>query len=623
MKQEEKNTKYLEFVYGSENNNRFLRHSLKTFHANYFEIAKLELKKRIKKDVNLNYNHLKLTLDRIRNREDMAEFGIPSLIRMLKAYKEYLSINIIKEIEETLIGFRYWLDEPGEIKACYFSENHQPLYHSAEYLVGSMFENTIFPSNNLSGKWHKEHGKTFLSRWIKWRKQFGFSEWCTNYYSEDILALLGVYYYADDVKLRNDAKELIDTLLIEIALNTFEGHWIGSHGRTYTEYQIESSFDSIGPICNLFFDEGPINGHLADCAICLAAYNYNCPPIAIKIAKTKNETIINKERIGLDTEMAELYKVDPKNFDNIMFFWGNQTFDNKLVINNSKKVLHKSNWMNERINAHLDKYKICEKYGIPYDSDPDFTALTQANIYTYKTKDYAISCAQDFRKGKLGYQQQPWGASLGNNTYVFTTHPGSNDYSDRPNQIAGNGILPRCVQQKNVVICIYRIPADYIRFLETHAYFPQKEFDEIKSNSQWLFGKHNNAYIALFSLQPTHWVEPDSLLYKTVYEDEWTKYYDKNSPYFYQANGHTNVWIAEFGSYNQDGDFNRFCAKYNNVAFEGDTLSFNYNSPALGKVSFGWNEPFKIEEKEITINNYMRFDNSFFKKEFIKPEECM
>ena len=207
---------------------------------------------------------------------------------MLKEYKFYLSFDTIKEIEDTLLGFRYWLDEPGEINACYFSENHQPLYHSAEILVGSMFEEKIFPSNNLSGKWHKEHGKKFLLRWMKWRKQFGFSEWCTNYYSEDILALLGIYYYSEDKELIQKSKELIDILLIEISLNSFQGHWIGTHGRTYTEYQIENSFDSIGPICNLFFGTGPINGHLADCAIMLATYNYECPKMAINIANSKN-----------------------------------------------------------------------------------------------------------------------------------------------------------------------------------------------------------------------------------------------------------------------------------------------------------------------------------------------
>lgn len=616
-----KSTAYLKMVQAS-GTNPFVKQTLRTFHAVYFEVAKLELRKRGYDTEKCNYSYIEQALDRIRNREDMAEFSIPALIRILKEYTSFLSVSMTNEIKEALVGFRYWLDEPGEINACYFSENHQPLYHSAEYLVGSFFPEAIFPSNGKTGEWHKNHGKVFLTRWMKWRKQFGFSEWYTNYYSEDIIALLGIYYYSGEPQLRNKAKQLIETLLLEIALNTFEGHWIGSHGRTYTEYQVEGKFDSIGPICHLYFDKGPTDGHLADCAIMLASYNFSCPERIITIGKDNSAIFINKERVGLNTNEAKFYKVDPSHFDNIMFFWGNQTFDAKEVIENSRKVIKPSNWMNERINAYYEKYNSYDTYGLSCDKDPDFTALTQANLYTYRTPDYAISCAQDFRKGKLGYQQQPWGACLGGNAYVFTNHPGSNDFVDRPNQIAGNGILPRCVQDKNMVISIYRIPANYTRILETHAYFPQKEFDKVFSNGDWLFGKKGNAYVALYSLMPAHWEKADPALYKEVYKEEWEKYFDKGKPFFYQANGHANVWIAEFGSFTQNGEFNSFCAQFKSNSVKGDTFKITYTSPSHGHVSFGWNEPLIIEGKKIVFSGYKRFDNSYVQQDFILPSDC-
>ena len=37
-----------------------------------------------------------------------------------------------QKIEQSLIHFKYWLDEPGDVHACFFTENHQILYHSAE-----------------------------------------------------------------------------------------------------------------------------------------------------------------------------------------------------------------------------------------------------------------------------------------------------------------------------------------------------------------------------------------------------------------------------------------------------------------------------------------------------------
>ena len=42
-----------------------------------------------------------------------------------------MDASVINGIEETL-GVPVLADERGEINACYFTENHQVLYHSAE-----------------------------------------------------------------------------------------------------------------------------------------------------------------------------------------------------------------------------------------------------------------------------------------------------------------------------------------------------------------------------------------------------------------------------------------------------------------------------------------------------------
>jgi hypothetical protein len=610
---------YLLYVQESGHTNPFVKQSLQTFHAAYYEVAKLELKKRGLPGEDFCYEHLALTLNRIRNRQDMAEFGIPGLVRILKEYRDMLPPGVIAETEETLIGFRYWLDEPGEIHACYFTENHQPLYHSAEYLVGSMFPDAVFPSNGKTGEWHRQHGYTFLSRWMDWRIKFGFSEWCTNYYCEDMIALLGICYYSDDNEFAEKARQVIHILLLETALNTFQGHFPGTHGRIYTEYLVEPAFDSISPVCRLFWGEGSIDGHLADCAVMMAVYDFKCPEYIVRIASDKPPVMINKERMSLNTNDAKFYGVDPSDFNNIMFFWGNQTFSARCVIENSLKVITPTNWMNERFNAYYEKYMLHEKAGIPYDDDPDFTALTQADIYMYRTPDYAVSCVQDFRKGKQGYQQHPWGAALGGRAYIFTTHPGSMDYVDRPNLIAGNWILPRAVQHENVVICIYRIPADYTRMLETHAYFPQHEFDEVIEKNNWVFGRKNNAYAALHSLAPAFWKAPDASLYQTVYLDEWKKYYERSKPYFYHANGHANVWITEMGSKAQNGSFENFMAGFENAEVKGDTFHISYRSPSQGSITFGWNEPLTVNNKEIKIKDYDRYDNEYIKMPFYDP----
>ena len=612
-------TQYLQHVNGSSQTNPFLRQSLDTFHAVYYEVVKLELTKRGLPGKAFCRAYLDASLDRIRNRMDMAEFGIPALIRILFAYRTMLPADAVHEIEETLIGFRYWLDEPGEINACYFTENHQILYHSAEYLVGSLFPDRTFPSNGQTGSWHKEHGRQCLLRWMEWRRRFGFSEWCTNYYAEDMIALLGLRFYGEE-DVKKKAEELLHMLLLEIALNTFEGHWIGSQGRTYTRYLAEPDMESISPICKLYWGEGTWDGPLADCAVMLAVYDYPCPENIRQIGRDKPPVMINRERMSLNTADAKQFGVDPGDFHNIMFFWGNQTYDAREVIANSHHVIRPDNWMNERIHAYQEMYDLCDLAGIPCDPDPDSTALTQVDLYTYRTPDYGLSCAQDFRKGKQGYQQQPWAAFLGGKARVFTNHPGSQDFMDRPNQMAGNWYLPKAVQHENVVLCIYRTPADCIRMLETHAYFPRKEFDEVREVDGWVLGRKKNAYIALRSLLPARFLKPDPRLYEEVYPDRWEQIYQDAMPYFYHANGHANVWVAEMGSLAQNGSFDRFCDGFlTDGKLEGDTFHAVYHSPSQGEMTLGWNEPLTVKGIVLPVHDYKRYDNPYRKEAFVKP----
>lgn len=608
-------SEYLTHVLAETHTNPFILNMDRAFHKIFIELIKLELKRRGLPSEEFDYNGLKPALERVHNREDCADFAIPAMIRMLKEYREMLPADAVKEIETELVNFRYWLSEPGEINACYFTENHQPLYHTAEVLVGAMFPDTIFPSDGNTGAWHSEHGKAMLRRWIDWRARFGFSEWTCNYYEEDIIALLGIDCYCDDEELKKGARLLINTIMFDTAVNTFEGSWIGSRGRTYPRYLVDPMFEGISQVCRLYFGKGSLEGGLSDVAVLMAVYDYQVPEAIIKAANDPSPVIISKERMSLNSQDARLYGIDPDDFDNIMFFWALQTYCYEEVIENSKKVINPHSWMNERINAYSEHYKLCRAAGLPYDNDPDFTAMTQTDIYVYKTPDYAVSCSQDFRRGKQGYQQHPWGAHLGGRAIVYTNHPGSLEYMDRPNAIAGNWYLPRCVQHENVVLSVYRVPAECIRMLETHAYFPQKEFDEVAEKNGWVFGRKNNAYIALKSMNYTEWKPSDPELYRSIYGAEWEKYYS-DKPFFYHANGHANVWVTELGSKAQNGSFEQFMAGFGSAELSGDTFDFTYRSPSQGEMRFGWDIPFTVKGEEIQIKDYPRYDNPYCQAAF-------
>ena len=86
----------------------------------------------------------------------------------------------------------------------FWSENHQVLFATAEYLAGQLWPRTIFRvgnsfrregagktrSTDLLGSQRMDRAKPRLLRWLNDRMRFGFSEWNSpGYYDEDLTAL--------------------------------------------------------------------------------------------------------------------------------------------------------------------------------------------------------------------------------------------------------------------------------------------------------------------------------------------------------------------------------------------------------------------------------------------------
>lgn len=589
------------------------------FQGAYVELAKLEVNKACGcRRYEIDYSSMDRGLERIRLRMDCADFVIPAFVRILLEFgtSKELEETYVRRIEDTLLGFKYWLDEPGDITGCYFTENHQILFHSAEYLTGLLFPDRVFSNNNKSGAWHREHAVTFIRRWLSWRSRFGFAEWLSQgYYAEDLLALAGLAHYAKEEDIRVKSKLLMDLLMFDLACNSFHGHLGGTHGRAYTKPLTNPGYESVGPVMKLAWDEGDMEQEVSSCGILLASYGYHCPQAIRETARVTGEWI-HKQRVSMEVKDAKSYGIDPSDFDNIMFFWGMQTYSDREVIDHSLKVFPIYNWMYNRMYAYKERYELLDKAGLPAPETPDFTAMTQADIYTYRTEDYMLGCVQDYRKGRRGFQQHVWTASLGGKALVFTNVPGSFDYNCRPNQFAGNLFLPRAVINKNVVLCIYRIDADFIDFQYTHAYFPQDEFDEVKEAYGWVFGKKNRAYIALRSMRPAKWEPVNPEFYRYVSPGDWEKKATDARPFEYSAQGHANVWAAEMGSEKENGSFEQFICQFEHAELTGDTFRCTYLSPSQGRMEFGWLMPFKIEGREIDIHDYPRYENAACYAEF-------
>ncbi|MCL2832302.1 MAG: hypothetical protein FWD78_03955 [Treponema sp.] len=602
----------------------------------FLEWSKLELEKRNEGVNALDQQRLEKSLKMVTDHVDCADFVLPVFLSILSRYVEsaLLTPQNIDDYKNAVLGFKYAMDDPNEDKfgVCYFTENHQALYASCELIAGQLYPEEIFTNNNQGGSWHYERGKQRMIQWIDWRAKFGYSEWLSNgYYGEDLLALALVWGLAKDGDLKKKAGLLIELTLFDIAVNAFNGTMGATNGRAYAAPTMLPDQPAISAICKIFWGEGSY-GAVSLGGVALAVFDYQCSAAVKKIALEKGP-FINMERMSIDVEDSQKFGLDPANYRDIMFYWGQQTFLHRQVIENSMKLCPHWLGMRPSIDAHWEKYQTLEKAGFKpgrfdpllpnaliendlYDPDMACCALTQADIYTYKNPYYSLSNVQDFRKGKVGYQQHIWQASMGERALVFSNSPGSNEYNDRPNMFAGNRFMPRTVQHKNVLLCVYRLPTESAHFFFTHLYFPQHEFDLVKEENSWIFGKRGGAYIAVFTSIKGKWQSPDPDLYKSLFHDKWETEFKLAKPYEYLVPKHAAVYICEMGDEGTNGSFENFVTSFKTASFSGDTHAFIYKSPTLGNMSYGWKEPLKINNEQIAAKNYKRYDNPFCKTEF-------
>ena len=522
-------------------------------------------------------------------------------------------------LKEVLLHTKFWMDEPGEDQDCYFTENHQIIFHTDEYLAGQLYPDEAFPSDGNTGRWHREHARRCIDRWIGWRGRFGFSEWKSMGYSDALLfALLTLREFTSEDDLRRKADMVVDLVLLQYALNNYRGDAACSQGRSSWQTIVRGEEWMSSALASIAWGVGRQTEVTSAGAICFACGTYEVPAAIQAIALDRPPQREHWERESLDVEEGLAYGVDPHDPENIMFYWGAQLYDHRDVISNSRRVMPwEGYYMNERVRAWSEKYELADAAGIPVDGDPDYTALSRADQYCYRTPHYQLSCAQAYRPGKPGFGQHIWQATLGGRAVVFTTHPDSGDLGDRPNYWSANGLMPRAAAHRNVLVCIYRIDPFRHRWFGTHAYFPKFAFDEVVEQGGWVLGRKDEGYVALRSANTAAWRAPDERVLREIYRfDQAAQARAAASVYELFAPGHANVWLCELGSRIESGGFQAFVSAVSSAECEGDWRHICYDSPSVGRVEFGWSDPLLVGGQPVPLRTDYRIDSRYVRTVF-------
>ena len=605
--------------------------------------------------------NLEGALERIDIREDCADFTAAGLIRFYMENKHRLAEKNKEEIKTSLIGFKYWMDQyDGRSDGmCHWSENHQILFATTEYLAGAEWPDAIFADGKTGGE-HIELAKVRIEAWMSQRFYYGFNEYYSNnYYPEDIAPMANFIQFArgEDADMVERMKIVMDLIWIDIATQSWkytdaEGNtqyaFLSASGRMYMDNKCsDDTGNRLRPYINLVLENGEDykseSNRFFVCFRRMYEAKLNDEPIyrvpevikAIFDDPAKEQIVKSSNGITLDELVSDGF-VGPE-VDQIMMQMGMEAFSNSQVIDNSIRYLNENKLFK---NEFLNDFKLVNLWPLTLtkslgflsgllNPSTDGKAIQRANVYTYQTPYYSMSTSQEHFAGDYADQHQINVSTLAGDLSIFTAQPMRNN--TRGQYWVGYGRLPYSVQDKNVNISIYTIPKS-AGMLEphivkyTHAYFPVGLFDEVNLEHMaegYVFGRRGDSYIMLHAMSDGEGalafkndmsgITADDIIedmskikesVRALIEASGDLRYD-----LIFEGGTSHAWITELGSVEDNGSFDAFISEMlaNNCEYDDMTVCYESRNGAFN-VKYGVH--FFINGEKIDTN-YARYESAY------------
>jgi hypothetical protein len=589
--------------------------------------------------------------------DDGRDFIALYLTNILLGYSTnpILSPALVGKIDGALSSFKFWFTDPTPAgttdSSYYWSENHQAIYRTVEYLMGTRHPDGPLGTDAGTGQAHAARARAELLRWFDLRLRYGFSEWHSNvYYQKDIIPLLTLVDYAPDVEVATRAAMVLDTLFFDLSIHTMKDAFGVTHGRSYKKNKMSSTNEDTWGLTNLLFGTSTYGYGTAPAdpgaTILSATSRYVLPEVILRAAADPGPTT-DLERMSLPIPE------DPPTSDNPPAVYGSYSDPNDLPIWWGMGAL--ATWPNVPLTLQtFDQYDFWDSPTFSqfapmrsFGNDPSFAAavaaglnpmldfglLRQVDTYTYRTQDFMLSSAVDYRAGSFNDQMHAWQATFDANALVFTNHPfrplaQDGNWLDDPETGGywnGEASAPRSAQVSNVAVHIYApqypatnaSPLDYFHYEPyTHAYFPQDYFDEVVESGNWTFGRFGAGYVALYSYRAAQYL---------VYNGTTQATGGRVKPFDLVANGGADdVWIVECARQADVGSFQAFQSAILAARVvvtplgagqqPGESNGFDvvYDSPSQGEITFGWTAPLTVKGQNVPLGGQgNRYDNPY------------
>lgn len=436
-------------------------------------------------------------------------------------------------LEDTIAGYRYAADEPGDDLLSFHDETDAFLFHTCEVLAGQHLPDRIFENVNETGVWHREMGEKRVLAWLRTHVAQGFAAWDSDMALEKALAaLIHLEEFADSDEVWNLASAMLDKLLFAIALNSYKGVFGAARGVTTTGSVLNGALSPVSGISRLMWGMGAFNHHTMGLVSLACAEDYGFPRLLQAIGTALPGSLWDQEHHGASAEGGGVDKV------------------------------------------------------------------------LYRTPDYLLSAALDYRPGEVGDKEQVWQATLGPAAQVFVNHPASASVDDAvtPNFWRGNATLPRVAQWQDVLIAVHRLPKDdWMGF--THAYFPAHAFDAYAIRDGWAFAQKDDGYLAITASTGLSFAEVGLHANREL-----------------RARGSHCVWITHMGRAETDGSFEEFQDAILGLDVVFEELAVRIGTLRDETLAFGWDGAFLKDDEPVSLHGFNHYESAYGYAEFPAEE---
>jgi len=475
----------------------------------------------------------------VQDLNDTSDFCMQGLLRLMWWEREQprLSDDARALLRETILGYTYWIDEPNTNSMCMFGENHPLLFHVAEWMAGLLFPLEEFTNSRQRGLFHAEKGRSHILEWFRQRGHFGFEEWHSDaYYPVDVMSLSNVHDFCGrDYTLLRLSRALLDTMFFNLAADSLHGVLASTRGRSYSVQLRCPDLAGTASASWLLFGMGSI----------------------VKGAGMMAPTFLATSRYALPKILADI------------------ATDERATVESYERqgLLHERPWIRGVTNQ-------------------------PANFCVYRTPDYMVSGLQDDRKGEPEPEVHVGQVTLRRKVVIFWSSPSTSEQGSgaRPDYWSGYATMPRVIQAKNVMALTFRL-GNWAWM--SHCFFEPSRFDEVRFESNWVFGRVLDGYVGIYS---EHGMELGT----------WGQYAGRELV----CCAHENTWLVECGRRADNGTFDEFVEALKSAAVTAKNGALVYDSPSIGRFVTGWDVTPTLNGKPASLRDYPLVDSPWAHAEY-------